>query len=195
MSNFDKKEAIIQAANDVFMTTGFEKSTVQEIAQKAGVGKGTIYEYFESKEALFVHMIQSEVIYIFDNFKRSFTKAHTMDELIDSYIESSLKLIEKHTNKVHLLFDDLAKVSIELQEWFIEKKQEVMSELTSAIEQFIQKGDLRRLNAEVAAWMILDIIRLGFFYKMFSEQADIDVKSLLLAQKDIILKGSLPHAY
>lgn len=191
MNNFDKKAAILQAANEVFMTTGFAKSTVLEISQKAGVGKGTIYEYFDSKEELFVQMIQSEVIYIFEDFHRTFKRAKTIEELIDGYIDTSLMLIKKHTNKVHLLFDDLAKVSIELHDWFIEKKKEVMGQLTAAVEQFIDKAELRKMNAEVAAWMILDIIRLGFFYKMFYKNAD--VKSLLQAQKDLILNGSLPR--
>ncbi len=192
MSNFDKKEAILQAANDVFMTTGFEKSTVQEIAQKAGVGKGTIYEYFESKEDLFVQMIQSEVTYIFDDFHRIFGNAQTIEELIDGYIESTLMLVKKHTNKVHLLFDDLAKVSKDVQDWFVEKKMEVMGQLTTVIEKLIDKGELRPMDAEVAAWMIMDIIRLGFFYKIFHET--VDIKPLLQAQKDIILKGSLPRS-
>jgi AcrR family transcriptional regulator len=48
----DKREAIMTAALDLFVERGFHGTAVPEIADKAGVGAGTIYRYFESKEAL-----------------------------------------------------------------------------------------------------------------------------------------------
>jgi len=48
----DKREAIMGAALDLFVERGFHGTAVPEIAQAAGVGAGTIYRYFEHKEAL-----------------------------------------------------------------------------------------------------------------------------------------------
>lgn len=48
----DKREAIVHAALELFVERGFFGTAVPEIADKAGVGAGTIYRYFESKEAL-----------------------------------------------------------------------------------------------------------------------------------------------
>jgi len=48
----DKREAILDAALDLFVERGFFGTAVPEIADRAGVGAGTIYRYFESKEAL-----------------------------------------------------------------------------------------------------------------------------------------------
>ena len=48
----DKREAILDAALDLFVERGFFGTAVPEIADKAGVGAGTIYRYFDSKEAL-----------------------------------------------------------------------------------------------------------------------------------------------
>ncbi len=48
----DKREAILDAALDLFVERGFFGTAVPEIADTAGVGAGTIYRYFESKEAL-----------------------------------------------------------------------------------------------------------------------------------------------
>ena len=49
----DKKTRIIEAAAHVFALKGFSGTTVAEIAARAEMGKGTIYEYFDSKEDLF----------------------------------------------------------------------------------------------------------------------------------------------
>ena len=48
----DKREAILSAALGLFVERGFWGTAVPEIAERAGVGAGTIYRYFESKEAL-----------------------------------------------------------------------------------------------------------------------------------------------
>lgn len=48
-----KRIRIIDAATRVFARKGYNGTRISEVAQKAGIGKGTIYEYFRSKEALF----------------------------------------------------------------------------------------------------------------------------------------------
>lgn len=48
----DKREAIMTAALELFVERGFFGTAVPEIADEAGVGAGTIYRYFDSKEAL-----------------------------------------------------------------------------------------------------------------------------------------------
>jgi TetR/AcrR family transcriptional regulator, repressor of fatR-cypB operon len=48
----DKQEAILEAALVLFTERGFHGTAVPEVAERAGVGAGTIYRYFASKEAL-----------------------------------------------------------------------------------------------------------------------------------------------
>jgi AcrR family transcriptional regulator len=48
-----KKSLIIEAAARVFANRGYNSTLIAEIATEAGIGKGTIYEYFPSKEDLF----------------------------------------------------------------------------------------------------------------------------------------------
>ena len=48
-----KRQVIIDAAIEVFSHNGFQNSTISEIAQRANVAEGTIYQYFKNKEDLF----------------------------------------------------------------------------------------------------------------------------------------------
>ena len=56
----DKKERILDAALGLFSGRGFHGTAVPEIADGAGVGAGTIYRYFESKEALVNELFRRE---------------------------------------------------------------------------------------------------------------------------------------
>lgn len=51
-SNGPKHEAILNAAARIFSSCGFARSRIEDIASAAGVGKGTVYEYFLSKQQL-----------------------------------------------------------------------------------------------------------------------------------------------
>ena len=48
----DKRVRLLEAALDLFETRGFDAVAVPEIAARAGVAVGTVYRYFETKEAL-----------------------------------------------------------------------------------------------------------------------------------------------
>src|SRR4029077_15894854 len=48
-----KRRQIMEGAREVFLAQGFDAATMGEIARKAGVSKGTLYVYFDSKERLF----------------------------------------------------------------------------------------------------------------------------------------------
>jgi AcrR family transcriptional regulator len=54
----NKREAILAAAATLFATRGFTKTVIADIAVAAGVGKGTVYQYFSSKEDLFFEVFR-----------------------------------------------------------------------------------------------------------------------------------------
>ena len=55
-----KRRQIIEGARRVFLHSGFDAASMNEIARTAGVSKGTLYVYFDSKEALFEALIRQD---------------------------------------------------------------------------------------------------------------------------------------
>jgi len=53
----DKRIGILEAAGKVFYNQGFDGAKMEDIAKEAGIGKGTLYEYFVSKKQLFEEMM------------------------------------------------------------------------------------------------------------------------------------------
>ncbi|TXM79468.1 TetR/AcrR family transcriptional regulator [Methylobacterium sp. WL69] len=56
----DKRRQILEGARAVFLAAGFDGASMGEIARTAGVSKGTLYVYFDSKEALFEALTVAE---------------------------------------------------------------------------------------------------------------------------------------
>src|ERR1700676_4661712 len=71
-----KRRQIIEGARAVFLAQGFDAASMNDIARKAGVSKGTLYVYFDSKEALFVAIAdeqchkQAESVFVLDEADR-----------------------------------------------------------------------------------------------------------------------------
>jgi AcrR family transcriptional regulator len=57
-----KRRQIIEGARAVFLAQGFDGASMGEIARQAGVSKGTLYVYFDSKEALFEAIVEEECL-------------------------------------------------------------------------------------------------------------------------------------
>ncbi len=56
-----KRALIVEAAMKVFARYGFSKTTIEDIARQAGIGKATLYYHFDGKEALFKAVLEREV--------------------------------------------------------------------------------------------------------------------------------------
>jgi AcrR family transcriptional regulator len=84
----ERRQAILSAALELYQTTSYEAVNIAQVAQKAGVAKGTFYLYFKTKEELFLAMLAQEFIAWFDEADACFTEIQTgrgsctVDELI-----------------------------------------------------------------------------------------------------------------
>ncbi|HUR94695.1 MAG TPA: TetR/AcrR family transcriptional regulator [Gemmatimonadales bacterium] len=58
----DRPDEILDAALVVFGEAGFARAKLEDVARAAGVSKGTLYLYFDSKESLFREMVRAKVV-------------------------------------------------------------------------------------------------------------------------------------
>jgi AcrR family transcriptional regulator len=74
-----RPEEILDAAFEVFGEQGFARTRLEEVAQRAGVSKGTLYLYFDSKETLFREMVRARAVTVIregEAFVQGFQGSH-----------------------------------------------------------------------------------------------------------------------
>ncbi len=76
----DKRRQIIKAAESFFTSRRLHEITLDEVAQQAGVGKGTIYRYFKNKEDLFLQTVTSGLDELCDLLKKRVPDEAPFDE-------------------------------------------------------------------------------------------------------------------
>ncbi|MBB6735333.1 TetR/AcrR family transcriptional regulator [Cohnella zeiphila] len=94
----DIREEIFRIGKNLFGTKGFKKTNIKEIAQSAGIGVGTFYNYYASKERLFLEIYIQEN----ENLKKRLMESIDLDrepaKVIRELIEGNLEAI--HTNPI-----------------------------------------------------------------------------------------------
>ena len=66
-----RPEEILDAAFQVFGEEGFARTKLDDVARSAGVSKGTLYLYFDSKETLFREMVRAKILPAVQQARRS----------------------------------------------------------------------------------------------------------------------------
>ncbi len=137
-----KHQAILNAASDAFAEHGFAKARIEDIAAKAGVGKGTVYEYFQSKE----HLLLQCCIHICTANEEKISASPlladtdqidyhvTMHELVRSVVETIVGSEKKELR----LFIQLWEVT--------DKAPALAEEVNTAIQQLYAKWEALVLN-------------------------------------------------
>lgn len=85
----DKKQQIADAARELFSNFGYKSVSVDQIAQKANVAKGTIYLYFKDKDDLFFNLVKELMV--------------EMKDFVDSVEKKKLSLLDEIHEVVYSL--------------------------------------------------------------------------------------------
>lgn len=82
-----KRREIAISCSDLIHEVGIKKLTVSEVAQTAGIGKGTIYEYFENKDDIVFEIINMHIEQHHDEFLETIKNVKTTKEKILHFFE------------------------------------------------------------------------------------------------------------
>ncbi len=156
----NKKQLIIEAAIKVFARDGLEKGKIADIAKEAGIGKGTVYEYFRSKNDIFKVIEKS----VFSDFSIVF------EELNSSTLSPTKKLSNLLEQGIDMFMEmgDVLLIIMELwaqagrghvhgsdSSLFVEYYDYFRKGVESILSDGILSGEFRDMNKEGVATLLL----------------------------------------
>jgi AcrR family transcriptional regulator len=104
----ERRAAILAAALEVFAERGYHGTSIEDIAQAAGVSKALIYEYFASKRDLHGLLLSQHVSELFARLQANATAGATGKERLRGGIDAFLAFVEAHRDAFRVLFRDAA---------------------------------------------------------------------------------------
>jgi len=160
-----RREQILEAATRVFAEKGFRRATTREVAREAGVSEGTIYNYFEDKDALLVAIL--------DGLNETERRAEDFEEgmatdfrgFLQEYLRRRMHLIWENREVFRVVLSELL-VNADLRVRYL--RQVVEPTMGIAEENFrsrMKQGEVRQTDAPLAtrsvAGAVLGLLVLG----------------------------------
>jgi len=153
-----KKELILLAAIEMFLEKDYYQVTVVEIAERAGVGKGTVYEYYSSKEVLFRECFSYCTNSYLNSFIEHLNKTSNVKKTMRDIINTHLQMLNENRRGIRLLYKERPYNFQELQNWVIEQRQALLVGITELIEEGIRLKEIRfDVDAEMAGRVFLAV--------------------------------------
>lgn len=94
MTGPERREQLIGVARELFAERGYDATTVEDIAERAGVTKPVVYEHFGSKEALYTTVADREVRLLVDRITQALSPGHPR-RTISRAVEAFLRYVEE----------------------------------------------------------------------------------------------------
>jgi AcrR family transcriptional regulator len=191
----ERPSEILAAALEEFVEHGYAATKLELVARRAGITKGTLYLYFESKEALFKAVVRETIVPLLATAERmvgdgAASPAQLLRRLVlewwDSLSRGRLGGIPKLVVSEASNFPELARF------WFDEVVLRGREIFAGVLRRGIESGAFRRVDIEHAVRMILAPVLMAAIWKhSFQpyEREGFPVEAYLQTSVDIILRG------
>src|SRR5579883_470498 len=90
-----RRSAILDAARTVFARQGYAKTVVEDIANQAGIAKGTLYLYFRSKEQIYLATLMENCTEVNRQSAAAMAAAKTWQEKLRAFIDVRLRSLDQ----------------------------------------------------------------------------------------------------
>ena len=151
------RERLLDAAEQVFAEKGFYEAAVDEIANRSGTSKGSVYFHFPSKEALFLTVMEQLGRRLVRRVERAVAATADPEARLDVALETTIETLCRHRNLAKLL---LVK-GFSMGQAFGQKRQEIFGEFADftagLIAEAVPNGD-GPFDAQVAAYAWLGAV-------------------------------------
>jgi AcrR family transcriptional regulator len=194
-----RKEArpaeIVAAALDVFVERGFAATKLEEVARRAGVTKGTVYLYFDSKDALFKAVVRETIVPIFARGEQMVAEHHgTAAELFGQLVRKWWELIgETSLSGIpKLMMAEAGNFPVLARFYYDEVISRGHRLMASVLERGIKNGDFRRLDVNLAVKLAMaPLLHAANWRHSFAlcTPEGLDVATYLDHHVDIFLRG------
>lgn len=162
----EKRELILQAALRNFAEEGFDRATMQNIAKSAGVGKGTTYEYFPSKEALFCEVLLKGISNMVDELTAVLQQPGSVHQKVERLFQKNLEIFRTKADLQAIMLNNIGKIPADLHRQLMEKQMELVGTMEQIFTEAIHADEMCDVPPRIAAAAVLNGLKVIYTYQL-----------------------------
>ena len=189
-ANLARREEILETATALFAEQGFSDAVTQALAERLGVGKGTIYRHFPSKRALFLAATDRVMRKLQESVSAKVAGIEDGLERIERGIATFLQFFADHPSFVELLIQERAYFKDRKRPTYFEHREVNIQRWRQLYRELMAAGRIREMPVERITTVVSNVLYGIMVTNFFNGQpapADVQAREIL----DIIFLGIL----
>ena len=150
-----RREQIVAAAVELFSVQGFYRTTMQEIARKAGVSTGLIYQYAETKE----DVLLLGLMFVMERFRRELesSRGEGTEPLSRLYaaLDTYCRVVDRHPEATVLAYRSTMSLPREYREYIKQVEVDTNEFIAIRLRACIAAGLFREINVELVTYQLV----------------------------------------
>jgi AcrR family transcriptional regulator len=185
-----RRKQIVEAATELFARQGFYKTTIKDIAKKAGISYGVVYLYVREKEDVLLLVLQQVVnAYAAEIPKAMAGVADPLERLVRA-VEAYCRVVDKHRAATVLAYRSTKSLTSDRRVVIQKLETETNNLILEAVHDCIKAGLVRDLNVDVLTYQIV-LVAHGWALKSWYFKSRIGLDVYIADSLDILLAGIL----
>lgn len=158
-----RRKEIFDASVHLFLDKGFNETTMREIAQAAGVGKSTLYDYFKSKDEILVSYFENEIEIMTERAQEIVAQDLDVPKKLRKIMQMHLAYLVDNKNLYLKLTVEAQRLSLGSQQQIQSKRYGYQDMIRTLVEEGIKQEEFRPVNPLFAARSIITLLSLAVF--------------------------------
>ena len=186
--NKKKSELILQMARKLFARYGLKKTSMDDIAAEAKIGKATIYYYFKSKQEIFKTVVDHEWTILINAIREAISKEISPQRKLRAFILIRISRMRELINLHRVTEDIVTELLPDLEKIRESHFKEEMNVIKRILSEGVRKGIFKVKKIEVTALAMISALK-GLEYPWVMDGKSLDIERSVDELLQILFKG------
>lgn len=181
------RQHILREAAREFARLGFDQANINAIAEQAGIGKGTIYLYFENKRDVFLAMLRSIAQTQLATIRMALASKGTLQQRLERLFLAFAHLAQNNSDSFNVYMSALYGVNRAFKDEATKLFRDYLAVITLVLEESQAAGEIQPCNIEATALLVLSLTEsyihsarvLGWSQSQISRQASVIARQII----------------
>lgn len=187
-----RRAQIIEVAAELFDRRGYHETTMQAIAERAGIRKASLYYYFRSKEGILVELHETLMtIVITRHTERLEAGRLAPRELLREMMRDVIGLMESHPGYLRIFFESYRSLPLDVRRSVSAQRSRYRRMVTDVIVAGQERGEFADVDPELAAIAVLSLV--NWTYQWFRRSGPLTAHEVADGFWRMLLDGLAPR--
>ncbi|MBT8202429.1 MAG: TetR/AcrR family transcriptional regulator [Acidimicrobiia bacterium] len=155
------RRALLEAAHDLFGRLGYSETTLGDLADHAGIGRTTFYDYFSGKDDLLAALVEESLPEVFERLVAGIPRSLSAREQVGALVVAMIEFVVTDPVFGLRLHTEVPGLTSEAQRRIGATHQGLIAEFGRIYQEGVAGGEFRDLPIDLAGHLMLDVVMSG----------------------------------